>query len=46
MASAQDTEEGIDALYQIAYQEQYHVVSAKDTEEGLDALYQIAYQER
>ena len=48
MASAYDTEEGIDALYQIAYQEHKSVASAHDTEEeeGLDALYQIAYHEQ
>ena len=40
--------EGLDAQYQIAYQEQKRVASAEDTEEGLhlDARYQIAYQEQ
>ena len=46
MASAKDTEEGLDALYQIACHLHDHVVSACDTEEGFDALYQIAYQEQ
>ena len=39
--SARNTEEGLDALYQIVYPEQNKVAlaSAQDTEKGLDALY-------
>ena len=46
MASAENTEGGLGALYQVAYQDQRLVASARDTEDALNALYQIASQKQ
>ena len=41
-----DTEEGSDALHQVAWQVPNHVASASNTEEGLAALYRVAIKNR